>query len=451
MQHERTNFETTDLPAPSDEQIAEKLSGLSPIDGAEVIGGLEVDRAALILARLDPFVSAEIISKLDVEQAASIIEGMEVVAAARLLERIDPDDRVDILEHISPDRHHEIVASLDESTRRDVRDLEQYKPDTAGGLMTTQVTALRDDLTVDEAINQIRALSAKLEQVYYTYVIDAEGKLVGVLSMRDMILARPSDPLGEIMIRNVASISAAMDQEEVARTFRDRGLLAMPVIDERQRLLGVITADDIVDVMVEEANEDVLKMFGAGVEERLSSPWQLSYRKRIGWLVVNLATAFAGAAIISRFETTIASLALLAAFMPVVSAVGGNASVQAMAVTVRGLTEGKVDRRLLRRVLKRETMVGVLGGASIGLLMFLATVALSGGSLGMPRAIQLGLVVAVSLAGNVTLGCVVGTAIPVLMSRLGFDPAQSATIFTTAATDAVGFFLLLGLASWLLL
>lgn len=403
------------------------------------------------LSNLSPLEGASILSHLDAERAARLIELMDAASAAHLLERVDPDDRVDILEYIPPERHAQIVASLDEPTRNDVRDLEQYAPDTAGGLMTTQVTALRDDLTVDETINHLRSLSSRLEQIYYTYVIDQEGRLVGVLSMRDMILARPTDRLREIMIRNVFTIPSRMDQEEVAHVFRDRGLLAMPVIDEQRRLLGVITADDIVDVMVEEANEDVLKMFSAGVEEKLTSPWRLSYRKRIGWLVVNLATAFAGAAIISRFEETITALAILAAFMPVVSAVGGNASVQAMAVTVRGLAEGKVDRRLLRQVLMREATVGLVGGASIGLLMFFSTAALSGGSLGMSRAIQLGLVVAASMAGNVMLGCVVGTAIPILMRRLGFDPAQSATIFTTAATDAVGFFLLLGLASWLLL
>lgn len=415
------------------------LATMTPVAASEALGALDRSDAARLLSLSTP------------EDAARMIEAMDPASAARLLEAIDPDDRVDILGHVAEEHHALVVAALDEPTRRDVRKLEQYPDDTAGGLMTTQVTALYEYLTVEDAIQMLRSLSRQLEQLYYSYVIDRGGRLIGVLSMRDMILAEPVDRLRDIMIRDVASVTARMDQEEVARIFRDRDLLAMPVVDNERRLLGVITADDVADVMAEEANEDVLRLFGAGVEEKLTTPWRLSYRKRIGWLVVNLVTAFAGAAIISRFESTIASLALLAAFMPVVSAVGGNASVQAMAVTVRGLTEGRLDRDLLRRVLTREMLVGIAGGASIGLLIFIATIALAGGSLGLSGATQLGLVVAASLAANVALGCMVGTAIPVMMSRLGFDPAQSATIFTTAATDAVGFFLLLGLANWLLL
>lgn len=418
---------------------AHALAEMAPLQSVDVLNRLESTRAA------------ELLSHLSADDAARIVLTMDPSRAAQLLELIDPDDRVDILARVPEEKHAAIVAGFDEQTRLNVRALSQYPGDSAGGLMTTQVTALYGYLTVDDAIGMLRSLSKQLEQMFYTYVIDQAGHLIGVLSMRDMILAEPTDRLRDIMIRDVLAVPARMDQEEVARMFREEGLLAMPVVDEENRLIGVITADDVADVIVEEANEDVLRLFGAGVEEKLTSPWRLSYRKRIGWLVVNLGTAFAGAAIISRFEGTIASLALLAAFMPVVSAVGGNASVQAMAVTVRGLTEGKIDRALLRRVLKREALVGLTGGVSIGLLIFVATVALSGNSLGLYGAVELGIVVAVSLAANLLLGCIVGTAIPIAMSRLGFDPAQSATIFTTAATDAVGFFLLLGLASWVLL
>jgi magnesium transporter len=276
---------------------------------------------------------------------------------------------------------------------------------------------------------------------------------VGVLSMRDLIMARSDQTLLQIMIprQRVRVLFAEMDQEEVANLFRRYHYLAMPVVDRQDRLLGLVTVDDIVDVIQEETTEDVHKLFGAGAEEKLTSPWHFSFRKRVGWLAVNLATAFVGAAIVAAFESTIAALAILAAFLPVVSAVGGNASVQAMAVTVRGLSGSGIDGRLILRVLARELKVGAVAGACIGAILFVIAVAYGGPALGVPRAAQLGLVVATALLANVTLGCLVGTSVPIIMHRIGFDPAQSATIFTTATTDAVGFLLLLFLAAVFLL
>jgi len=286
--------------------------------------------------------------------------------------------------------------------------------------------------------------------MYYVYVIDSRRHLVGVLSMRDLILSDPNKRLRDIMITNVRSVPATMDQEQVAQLMRKYGYLALPVVDEQNKLIGLITLDDVVDVLQEEATEDVQRMFGAGAEERLTSSWQYSFKKRIWWLIVNLATAFVAAAVVAMFEDTIAKLAILAAYMPIVAGMGGNASAQAMAVTVRGLAVGRVDRALMRHVLISQTLVGITTGVVIGLIT-MAIAVIFHISEGVGQTLALGGVVCAALIINHTLACVSGAAIPFILKHLGFDPAQSATIFATTITDVVGFLALLGLAKLFLL
>src|SRR2546423_519110 len=305
--------------------------------------------------------------------------------------------------------------------------------------MTPDVTALNEDLTVGQAIEELRRLNEQLEQMFYVYVVDKRGHLVGVLSMRDLIMSRPDRKLSQIMRPNVVAVPATMDQEEVAKVFRDRNYLAMPVVDEKNRLLGIITVDDVVDVIQEEAIEDVQKMFGVSAEERLTSPWHFSFRKRGGWLVGTLATAYLAGWVVSLFDSTISRLTVLAVYMPIVAGMGGNTSAQAMSVAIRGLAVGKVDRAMLRHIIYRETLVGILTGIAIGAIT-------AGVAMLWQRSPWLGLVVAMALIINHTLASITGAGIPMLMKKLGFDPAQSATIFATTVTDVAGFFSLLGLA-----
>jgi magnesium transporter len=353
---------------------------------------------------------------------------------------MDPDDRVDILEHVTPSLHDRLVGEMDAPEAAEVHQLEQYPPDTAGGRMTTEVTALYEHITVDNAITTLRQLSRELEQMFYVYVINKHRELVGVLSMRDLILADPSTPLTRIMIRNVRSVQADMDQELVAQLMRKYGYLAMPVVDHNKRLLGLITLDDVIEVLEEETTEDVQKLFGAGAEERLSSPWHFSFRSRVWWLVINLGTAFLAGWVVGLFDHIIGLLPVLAIYMPIVAGMGGNASAQAMAVAVRGLAVGHVDRRTLRHVVTRELIVGVLTGVVIALIT-------GGVALLWQGSPWLGLVVGLALIINHTLACASGAGIPFIMKRMGFDPAQSATIFATTVTDVGGFFAFLGLAA----
>ncbi len=426
------------------QRFAEQIEDVPAVEGAEVMHGLTPEQAADVAEYLDPTTAAHVLAEMDAADAAHVIEDMETPEASMVLAAMDPDDRVDILDLVTLKLHDELVAELGVEDREEVRQLEQYPPDTAGGIMTTDVTSLYEYISVDDAIHLLRRLSEELEQMFYVYVIDRRQHLVGVLSMRDLILAKPERRLRDIMIPNVRSVPATMDQEAVANLMRRYGYLAMPVVDERGRLVGLITHDDVVDVMEEEATEDVQKMFGAGAEERLSSPWQLSFRQRVWWLLVNLGTAFLAGAVVGGFEETLQQITMLAIYMPIVAGMGGNASAQAMAVSVRGLALGNVDRRLLRHVIHRELMVGLLTGVVVGVVT-------AGIALLWQGDASLGMVVGLALMINHTLACTTGAGIPFVMKALGFDPAQSATIFATTITDVVGFFGLFMLARLIML
>jgi magnesium transporter len=328
----------------------------------------------------------------------------------------------------------------------EVRQLRQYPPDSAGGIMTPDVTALPIDLTTQGAIEELRRLNETLEQMFYVYVVDKAGRLVGVLSMRDLILAKPDSQLRNIMIKSVRSVPATMNQDEVSKLMRNYGYLAVPVVDKDGNLLGFITLDDVIDVIQEEATEEFQKAFGAGAEERLSSPWFYSFKKRFWWLEVNLATAFLAAAVVSLFTDTIAAVPILAAYQTIVSGMGGNGSAQAMAVAIRGIATGESGGAILRRALKSQLLVGIWSGIGIGLTTGLIAAIFNWSHHG----VVLGLVVCLALIFNHINACVTGVSIPFIMKKCGFDPAQSSTIFATTFTDCGGFFVCLGLAKLLM-
>jgi magnesium transporter len=450
---DETNQEKVHEPAQADQSgdVARHIEELPAADGATVLKDLSQQSAADVASYLDPETASRILSQMNPNEAASVISGMEPPEASMVLQAMDPDDRVDVLEHVTGKLHDELLHQMDAVEAAEVRTLEQYPPDSAGGIMTTEVTALYEHLTVENAISTLRRLNEELEQMFYVYVIDSRQHLIGVLSMRDLIFARPDSRLRQIMIPNVRSVPATMDQEEVAKLVRKFGYLAVPVVDERGRLLGLITLDDVMDVMQEEATEDVQKMFGAGAEERLTSPWSYSFKKRIWWLEVNLATAFLAAWVISWFDDVIAALPVLAAYESIVSGMGGNAGAQALAVAIRGLALGESGPSLIWKVLYREAIVGLVAGLTVGVTTWLCAVCgIFGFSQYGGHPVLVGFVIFLALTFNHVNACTTGAMLPFLMKKCGFDPAQSATIFATTFTDCGGFFATLWLAKVIL-
>jgi magnesium transporter len=443
----RRTSEQADQPG----DVARHIEELPAVDGASVMSGLSRERAADVAEYLDPETASRILAQMEPNKAASVISGMEPPEASMVLQAMHPDDRVDVMAHVTGALHDELLREMGHAEAAEVRNLEQYAPDTAGGIMTTDVTALDEELTIENAITLLRRLNEQLEQMFYVYVVDKRGHLIGVLSMRDLIFARPDSLLRQIMIPNVRSVPATMDQEEVAKLVRKFGYLAVPVVDGRGRLIGLITLDDVIDVLQEEATEDVQKMFGAGAEERLSSPWSYSFKKRIWWLEVNLATAFLAAWVISWFDDVIAALPVLAAYESIVSGMGGNAGAQALAVAIRGMALGESGASLVWKVLYREALVGLVAGVTVGVTTWLCAICgIFGFSQYGGHPVLVGFVIFLALTFNHVNACTTGAMLPFLMRKCGFDPAQSATIFATTFTDCGGFFATLWLAKVIL-
>jgi magnesium transporter len=311
--------------------------------------------------------------------------------------------------------------------------------------MEFPVTSLPIDLTVQETIGRIR--QAPRETLHYLYVTQRDGRLIGVLSMRDLLLALPQQPLEAIVRRNVATVRATMDREEVAELMRSRGFVALPVVDDEDRLLGVVRHEQVLDTVQQEAFEDLQKMVGASGSETVSTSLAATVKSRLPWLLVNLVTAFMASAVIGVFEGILVKVAALKILLPIVSGPGGNSGAQTLAVVIRGLALKEISPGNVRSLLLKESLAGLLNGVALALVTSLAVLVWSH-SLGLCAVIGLALIV------NTTVAGLAGAAIPLILRALGSDPAQSSSIFLSTVTDIVGFAAFLGIASllsrWLL-
>lgn len=306
-------------------------------------------------------------------------------------------------------------------------------------MMSIDFTAFHKSLSVEETIQRLRSLG-KLGPLYYAYVTDEKNRLEGVLAMRDLVLADPRASLESILLKGVVSVRVRTDREEVVQLASRHHYLTIPVVDSSHRLVGIIHSRELMRAAEEEASEDIQKMFGAGGDEEAASPVFFSVKKRLPWLYVNLATAFLAAAVVGLFENTIARITALAVFLPVVAGQGGNAGAQTLAVVIRGLALGEIDQRIARRVIWKETWLGLVNGISVGLVTALIGYLWEGNP-------YFGLVIGLAMIANMAVACVSGAGIPMAMRAFGWDPAQSSSIILTTITDVVGFFSFLGLAT----
>jgi magnesium transporter len=379
---------------------------------------------------------------IEARVAADVLEQMEILAAASVLAEMRPDDRVDILEHIRTPFRQTIIEGLAADDAAEVQKLERYAPDTAGGIMTTEVAAVTQNLCVAEAINKVRQFSRDLEQLYYVYVIDEAGHLVGVLSMRELLLADPDHSVAHVMRTDVICVPDTMDQEQVAQALKRNGYLAIPVVDDGNRLAGLITFDDVVDVMDEEATEDIQKIGGNAA---LDAPYlRTSFRtmlgKRGGWLSALFVGEMFTATAMSYFEAEIARAVVLVLFIPLVISSGGNAGSQAATLIIRALALGELHPRDWGRILWRELCAGATLGAWLGAIGFMRVVVwqhagwMDYGS----HAVLLGLTVWLSLIGVVLLGTLAGSLLPLLIKLVGLDPATSSAPFVATLVDVSG-------------
>jgi len=342
------------------------------------------------------------------------------------------------------DRRGAIVERVPAERRAELDRHLRYPPGTAGALMTTRVLALQEGATADSTINEMRRLGDAIEEASYLYVVDDGGRLRGIVPLRRLLAAPPDQVLGELMMEDPVSVSANADQEEVAQLVSKYNLLAIPVLDEGDgRLLGVITVDDVIDVIHEEATEDMYHMAGLSEDERVFSPFGRSVGKRAPWVLVNLATASVAASVVGLFQESIASLVVLAVFMPVVAGMGGNMGTQTLTVITRGLALGELQFSSAMRAIAKQFGVGMTVGALAGLLAGAVAYVWLGNTM-------LGLVLFLAMMANMALAGLVGAVIPLALKALGQDPALGSGVIVTGFTDIFGFFCFLGLATALL-
>lgn len=410
-------------------ELADLFAHLSPAEQKQFVDVLyRQNQAAKTLSELPEGILEEILGLLDDQRVGE------------LLTRLAPDDAVYFASLLDDDRLDPVLAEVPELQRERIEHIRMYPEESAGSLMTSEMLTLREELTVQGAIEAIRARASDSEFIFYVYVVDEHDIFLGVVPIRRLITAPASRTLGQVMVKNPVAVEATDDQEKVAELTARYNLLAVPVVDDNFKLLGVITVDDVIDVLQEEATEDMYLMQGLSDEDRIYSPVSTTIRKRFPWMVLNLATAFLAASVVGLFEASISQVVVLATFMPVVAGMGGNGGTQTLTVITRGIALGELEFSEGKSAIRKQLTVGFIIGAGIGALTGLIAWMWKGNPF-------LGLVLFMAMISNMAIAGLVGAAVPLLLKALNQDPAMGGGVIVTTFTDVFGFFAFLGLAT----
>jgi magnesium transporter len=422
--------------------FVERAVALHPSDLADVLAELDESARVRAVAELPPEIASRALAEMEqTEHPEELLLAVGPDYAADLVDRLPADDAADIIAELAPDDREALLSEV--SDRGELERLLDFPEDTAGRLMTTEVVAVRDDATLASALEEIRRQSDESEAIDQVYAVDRDRRLTGVLPIARLVVASPRRLVSEIMEPPMVSVTPYQDQEYVARLMARYNVAAVPVLDDGGRILGRVTFDDVIDVVEAETTEDLLKFGGVSPKEDLAAAWTAAVKTRLPWLYVNLLTAFVAGGVVYLFQGTISRVVALAVWMPVIAGMGGNTGTQALAVTVRRLALGHVPRNRALEVVGKELLVGTVNGLAIGIVVALIATLLGEG-------VGLGIVVLLAMLGNLAVAGFAGAFIPILLERLGVDPAIASSIFVTAFTDVCGFLLLLGLGTLLL-
>ncbi|MCA9294417.1 MAG: magnesium transporter [Phycisphaerales bacterium] len=431
-------------------EIAQVVEQQDAPDAADIIERLDPEEQGKLVHEMDDEAAAEALAHMDPALAATVVRDLDNTEAARLIELMADDDAADLLQSM-PEVERSAVLELVHPRRAAVLGkLALYPADTAGGIMTTDILVVRSSLTIGRAIERVKRLSINEDQLDL-YCVDDQQRLQGVISLRDLLVTDDAEIVGDHMDRDIEAVRPEDDQEEVARLFERYDYLALPVIDHQERVLGMITVDDVIDIIAEETTEDALKQVGAGAREAVYSTLGAKLRGRTPWLVVNLLTATIAASVLLAFHDLIELIPIAAVIFPVIANQVGNAGNQSLAVTLRGIVLGEIHAQRVRPLIMKEAAFGLVSGVLVGAILTIAT-----GLLGMlGRSIELGfvndftwpiaIVAGIAMAGALMVGCLIGTLIPLFMERVGIDPATASSIFLTMLTDMLSFAAFLGL------
>jgi len=419
----------------------EALAGASPEDAADVLEQLTEEDAAGLLTGLEPEDAADILERIAPELAAELVEEVSIEDLTAAVTEMSGEAAADLLFELDDEVTESVLALMDDKAEQEIRRLLEYPPDTAGGLMTTEIAALPIGLSAGEAIERIRQLHEEYEDLSYVYVVDDPRHLKGVVSFRDLVFARPGASLDEVMVPDPVAVHTLADRQEVAELTQRYHLFGIPVVDEAGHLLGMVTTDAVIEAVQDEATEDFAAAVGAGVGETVYTDVTKSYRSRAPWLVLNLVLALLVAWVIEHQTRVITREPVLAALMPIVATLGGNGGNQSLAVMIRSLATDDVPHAQVPSIILRQAGVGLLNGLTLALAAGALTYALIDAAVfhSNNAPAEVALVIGLACLANLVVATLSGAAIPLLLRRLGLDPALAASILLTMITDVVGF------------
>jgi len=424
----------------TDEEVRQFLAELHPADIADIVERLDEKDRGRVMALLNEERAAEVLSLVENYHKTEVIGAIPEETLTKIVLHMDSDDVTDILEEMPKEEAEELLDSLPKKESDEVRQLLSYPPDTAGGLMQTELVAVSPDATLGQAIHLLRDKYSKVGDIINLYVVNEAGLLIGIVPLRTLILESAGKKVSEVMARDVISAQVDMDQEQVADLFRKYDFISLPVVDQQGKLLGRILVDDIVDVIQEEASEDIYRLAGVDKEEHVDDSTLRSIRLRLPWLTINLGTAFLAAAVVGLFQDTIQKVVALAIYMPIVAGMGGNAGTQSLTVITRGLALGELSMSKTKKVLIKEVLAGLANGVLLGALTGVL-------SYWWNKSAVLGVVIGLAMISNLFVAASSGTLIPLFLKWIKVDPALASSVIVTTFTDVMGFFSFLGLAT----
>lgn len=413
-----------------------------PADVADQLQRLPPEEAREVLRQLPRKEGAAVLAELNAEAWPTLVAELSASELAELVHELPDPQAVDLLLTLSVEHRGDVLRGLAAEETKHISALMQDRPDSAGGIMSNRFLTLRTDQTVEECQRLLRGKAEAMgpETISYLYVTDSASKLAGIVSMRDLVFQRPDRDIAEIMNRDVKHVSVEDDQERIAQLFEHYHYMALPVLEQDGRLVGIVAANQVIDIVQKEATEDMQLMVGLSGEERALTPWQKSIRRRLPWLCINLATAFLAGAVVGAFETTIAAWTALAIFLPIVAGQGGNAGAQTLTVIIRDMALGELSIGDGKKALLKELTLGLVNGAAIGLIVGLVSFLWKG-------SVVLGVVVGMAMVLNMIAAAFSGVLVPYTLRAFKIDPALASSILVTTVTDVAGFFFFLGLAA----
>jgi magnesium transporter len=432
------------------------LAELHGSDVADVVESLsEEDRVTLISILPADLASEALVEMEESEGPAELLATFHPEKQAELVHELEIDDAADLLGDLEPEDQDRVLAELPSEEAGEIRELLEYHEETAGGLMTTALVSVTGDLTAGEALQQVRIQGREVEDFYIVFVVDSDRKLLGTVPLDHLVIADLDDTVESLVEPALASVRTGEDQEAVGKLISHYNIPAIPVLDDAGRLLGRVTFDDVIDVMEAEQTEDLLRFSGVSEEEELRGDWVDAVRGRLPWLLLHAVTLSIASSVIILFQDVVVTLPVVAFIMPIIAGLGGNAGTQALAVTVRRLATASGPLAPKRTAVGKEVLVALTNGLMVALAValivtFIGVMGLSQ-SAGDVSPLGLGLVVLTAMWSNILVAGSAGALIPTVLNRLGVDPAVASSVFLTTLTDLIGFFLLLGLASALLL